>query len=103
MDQRGLTTKTILDEGITKKESGSDIQGAQGVLGIWGVGCKSKRPPVKTPPSQNVHEWVKTSPYRLKNWSKRLHKTSPFFKGDFSKKYGILTKKKLVLVSGTNV
>ena len=26
------------------------------------------------------------------------HKTSPFLKGDFSKKYGILTKEKLVLM-----
>ena len=58
---------------------------------------------VKTPPSQNVHELVKTSPNTKKDWSKRPHKTSPFFKGDFSKKYGILPKKKPFLVSGTNV
>ena len=64
---------------------------------------KSKRPLVKTPPSQNVPELVKTSPNTKKDWSKRPHKTSPFFKGDFSKKYGNLTKEKLVLVSGTNV
>ena len=68
------------------------------------MGCKSKRPLVKTPPSQNIPELVKTSPNtKKKDWSKRPHKTSPFFRGDFSKKYGILTKKKLVLVSGTNV
>ena len=66
-------------------------------------GCKSKRPLVKTPPSQNVPELVKTSLNTKKDWSKRPHKTSPFFKGDVSKKYGILTKKKLVLVSDTNV
>ena len=36
-------------------------------------GCKSKRPLVKTPPSQNVPELVKTSP----NTKKRLVKTSP--------------------------
>ena len=66
-------------------------------------GCKSKRPLVKTLPSQNVPELVKTSPNTKKDWSKRPHKTSPFFKGDVSKKYGILTKKKLVLVSDTNV
>ena len=33
-------------------------------------GLQSKRPQVKTPPSQNVTELVKTSP---KNWSKRPH------------------------------
>ena len=37
------------------------------------IGCKSKRPLVKTPPSQNVPELVKTSP----NTIKRLVKTSP--------------------------
>ena len=36
-------------------------------------GCKSKRPLVKTPPSQNVPELVKTSP----NTKIRLVKTSP--------------------------
>ena len=36
-------------------------------------GCKTKRPLVKTPPSQNVPELVKTSP----NTKKRLVKTSP--------------------------
>ena len=36
-------------------------------------GCKSKRPQVKTPPSQNVPELVKTSP----STKKRLVKTSP--------------------------
>ena len=66
-------------------------------------GCKSKLPLVKTPPSQNVPELVKTSPNTKKDWSKRPHKTSPSFKGDFSKKNEILTKKKLGLVSGTNV
>ena len=66
-------------------------------------GCKSKRPLVKTPPSQNVPKLVKTSPNTEKDWSKRPHKTSPFFKGDFLKRYGIQEKKKLVLVSGTNV
>ena len=60
-------------------------------------GCKSKRPLVKTPPSQNVPKHEKKIGQNVPI------KTSPFFKGDFSKKYGILAKKKLVLVSGTNV
>ena len=49
MDQSGLTTKTILDEGITKKESGSDIQGAP-----RGFGDLGSRVQVKTSPSQNA-------------------------------------------------
>ena len=57
-----------------------------------------KRPLVKTSPY-----WSKRPQTRKKDWSKRPHKASPFFKGDFSKKYGIPTKKRLVLVSGTNV
>ena len=64
---------------------------------------------VKTSPGQNV-PWSKRPRIgqkrpqtRKKDWSKRPHKTSPFFKGDFSKIYGSLTKKKIVLVSGTNV
>ena len=61
-------------------------------------GCKSKRPLVKTPPSQNVPELVKTSPNTKKILVKTSHKTSPFLKGDFSKKYGILTQEKLVLI-----
>ena len=40
---------------------------------ISSIGCKSKRPLVKTSPSQNVPELVKTSP----NKKKRLVKTSP--------------------------
>ena len=57
----------------------------------------SKRPLVKT--SSN---WSKRPQTRKKDWSKRPHKTSLFFRGNFSKKYGILTKKKLVLVTGTS-
>ena len=48
-------------------------------------------------------ELVKTSQNTKKDWSKRPHKTFPFFKGDFSKKCGILTKKKLILVSAPKV
>ena len=61
-------------------------------------GVKSKRPQVKTSPNGS-----KRPQTQKKDWSKRPYKTSPFFKGNFSMKYGILTKKKLVLLSGTNV
>ena len=53
----------------------------------------------KMSPVKNFPELIKTSPNTKKDWSKRPHKTSQSFKGD----KGILTKKKLVLVSGTNV
>ena len=53
----------------------------------------SKRPLVKTSPN-----WSKRPVNTKKDGSKRPHKTSPFLKGDFSKKYGILTKEKLVLM-----
>ena len=58
---------------------------------------------INSQPGRGYHYSDTNRRRQKKDWSKRPHKTSPFFKGDFSKKYGILTKKKLVLVSGTNV
>ena len=56
-----------------------------------------KRVQVKTFPSQNAPPRIgqNVPKYEKKDWSKRPHKTPPFFKGDFSKKYGILTEKML--------
>ena len=43
-------------------------------------GCKSKRPLVKTPPSQKVPELVKTSPNtKKKDWSKSPHFSKEIF------------------------
>ena len=55
---------------------------------FYSIGCKSERPLVKTPLSQNVPQLVKTSPNTKKDWSKRPHKTSPFSKELFRRNMG---------------
>ena len=72
--------------------------------------CKSKRPLVKTPPSQNVPKLVKTSPNMKKrlvkmspNMKKKIGQNVPIFQSRFSEEIWDSNKEKNVLVSGTDV
>ena len=44
---------------------------------VWLFGMRSKRPQVKTAPSQNIPKLVKTSPSAVVDWSKRPQKQAP--------------------------
>ena len=74
------------------------------VTGTFGhLNGSQLRVQVKTSPSQNVPESVKTSPNKKKSLVKTSPKTSPIFKWGISKIYEYLKEKMHVLASGNDI